>query len=280
MRPPLARRPHQHRTGNNLRPRPAQAMAHDIDRLRQQGSKAQRLNLPSLRPTYKRVLAELAEPDSPDGLLDYLAAAVQAAANAASSVPDAVAPYVPGRSSSPQLMPDQAAGEAEAVAAEDSVPSSPEREVPAVESTADARARAEQLAAVYPLADGLMGGMAHVQLQAGSGPAWRMAWLACPTNTSVSQLAEVRAVTSIRLWSGRLRRDPGSLLRLCCIPSALLCPQAVAVGLTQQHQLAPGALAVGLAIANDLDAAASFHAVCYEDAATGNLLLRGQVSIR
>lgn len=56
--------------------------------------------------------------------------------------------------------------------------------------------------------------------------------------------------------------------------------QAVSVGLSQQHQLAPGALAVGLAVANDLDASASFHAVCYEDAATGNLLLRGQVSIK
>lgn len=183
-------------------PRPVQAMAHDIDRLRQQGSKAQRLNLPALRSTYKRVLAELAEPESPDGLLDYLAAAVQAAASAASSVPGAMAPYSTARASlpqpQPQLPPSQpAAGDAEAAAAEDSEPSSPERELPPVESAAEARARAEQLAALYPLSDGLKGGMAHVQLQAGSGPAWRMTWLACPPSTSVGQLAEVRC----RVWA-------------------------------------------------------------------------------
>ena len=52
------------------------------------------------------------------------------------------------------------------------------------------------------------------------------------------------------------------------------------MGLSQQHQLAPGALAVGLALANDLQEAAPFDALCYEDAASGNLLLRGQVCIK
>jgi len=52
------------------------------------------------------------------------------------------------------------------------------------------------------------------------------------------------------------------------------------VGVCQQHGLAPGSLAVGLAVANDLDASADFDALCYEDGATGNLLLRGHVAIR
>lgn len=52
------------------------------------------------------------------------------------------------------------------------------------------------------------------------------------------------------------------------------------MGLSQQHRFAPGALAVGLAVANDLDSSADFDALCYEDAATGNLLLRGHVTVR
>ena len=52
--------------------------------------------------------------------------------------------------------------------------------------------RAEQLAAERPLAAGLAGGVAHVRLEAGSGPTWRMSHLACPVDATVEQLAEVR----------------------------------------------------------------------------------------
>lgn len=56
--------------------------------------------------------------------------------------------------------------------------------------------------------------------------------------------------------------------------------QAVELGLSQQHGHAPGALAVGLSVANDLDASADFDALCREDSGTGNLLLQGHVTIR
>ena len=54
--------------------------------------------------------------------------------------------------------------------------------------------------------------------------------------------------------------------------------QAVALGLSQQHGF--DRLAVGLAVANDMDASADFDALCYEDGSTGNLLLRSHVAIR
>jgi hypothetical protein len=54
----------------------------------------------------------------------------------------------------------------------------------------------------------------------------------------------------------------------------------VALGVSQQHRLRPGQLAVGLAVANDLDASADFDALCFEDSVTGNLLLRAHVTIR
>ena len=205
-------------------------MAHDIDRLRQQGSKAQRLNLPALRAAYKRVLAELAEPEGPDCLLDYLAAAVQAAAKAARSMSGgATAPDGAARASLPPPPPRSqpaAAAAAEEEAAEESDQSAPEeQQAQEVMSAEEARERAQQLAAAHPLAEGLAGGVAHVQLQLGSGPAWSMAWLACPTSASVSQLAEVRGRRraswgSLHSW---LSAMPGLLpLRLPWFPAALL----------------------------------------------------------
>lgn len=54
----------------------------------------------------------------------------------------------------------------------------------------------------------------------------------------------------------------------------------MAAGLAQQHGLPPGALAVGLSVANDLDATADFESLCCGDAAGDSLLLRSHVSIR
>ena len=53
----------------------------------------------------------------------------------------------------------------------------------------------------------------------------------------------------------------------------------MALGLAQQQGLVPGALRVGLAVGNELDASANFDALCFEDA-SGALLLRGHVTVR
>ena len=83
-------------------------MAYDIDRLLQKGGKAQRLNFPLLRHHYKQILADLADLHTPDGLLDFLAFAVAAAAEAASQVPGATAPENVGPGAACLLTPRRA----------------------------------------------------------------------------------------------------------------------------------------------------------------------------
>jgi hypothetical protein len=65
-------------------------------------------------------------------------------------------------------------------------------------------------------------------------------------------------------------------LNRACLPWL----QAMALGVSQQYSLPPELLHAGLAVANELDASADFNALCYEDASSGNLLLRGHVTIR
>ncbi|PSC75175.1 E3 ubiquitin-ligase RING1a isoform B [Micractinium conductrix] len=259
-------------------------MAYDIDRLHQQGGKAQRLNFPLLRAHYKAILTDLSDIYTPDGLLDFLAVAVQAAIKASRVVPSATAPKHTGPAAAsavnstrrpegqpvepPQQQPAlqqqqqqqqqqkeqqrrQAppAGRVDAGTAVATAAATTAAAAAAALSTEEMQAvsarRAEQLAVERSLAAGLAGGMAHVRLLRGSGPAWRMAYLVCPVGATMVQVAE-----------------------------------AVAAGLAQQHALEASSLRVGLAVANDLDASADFDALCAQDGADGNLLLRGHVAIR
>ncbi len=202
-------------------------MAYDLDRLQQQGGKAQRLNFPLLRQHYKQILADLADMLTPDGLLDFLAVAVQAAVKAARNVPGATAPENTGPAAASMLNPRRPATspatavqplaaaaalparqsgqherpqEAEPVAAAAATSAHAESdsdfeeqpELPPLEQAAAARDHAEQLAATCSLAAGLsLSSTAHVRLEAGSGLAWRMTCLACPVGATVGQLAEV-----------------------------------------------------------------------------------------
>ncbi|PRW20670.1 hypothetical protein C2E21_8830 [Chlorella sorokiniana] len=251
-------------------------MAYDCDRLLAQGGKAQRLNFPLLRQHYKQILADLADLHTPDGLLDFLAVAVQAAVKAARTVPGATAPENTGPAAASVLNPrrpiplpstaalpvaasaapparsplQQAAAPVAAAAAAASEAESDDLEEPPepapVEQAEAARARAKQLAASCSLAAGLaLCSTAHVRLEAASGLAWRNTSLSCLVDATVGQLAK-----------------------------------AVAAGLEQQYGLPAGAAAVGLSVASDLDATADFDALCYEDADSGMLLLRGHVEVR
>lgn len=200
-------------------------MAYDLDRLQQQGGKAQRLNFPLLRQHYKQILTDLADLHTPDGLLDFLAVAVQAAVKASRGVPGATAPENTGPAAASMLNPRRAiapavhvtgqprpaAGTAEAAGAaaaaaagafaesdydelppEAAAPAELEAAVAPAEQHALAAQRAEQLAVERPLEAGLAGGVAHVRLEAGSGLAWRMTYLACPAAATIGEVSEVR----------------------------------------------------------------------------------------
>lgn len=202
-----------------------QGMAYDLDRLNQQGAKAQRLNFPLLRQHYKQILADLADLLTPDGLLDFLAVAVQAAVKAARSVPGATAPENTGPAAAALLNPRRPAVPlslaALPVAATATLPAQPtmqrkglqeggrvvlaaapaqtesdsdfdEPELTLLEQAVATRAHAGQLAATRSLAAGLaLCSTAFVQLEAGSGLAWRMTCLACPVDATVGMLALV-----------------------------------------------------------------------------------------
>lgn len=196
-------------------------MAYDIDRLQQQGGKAQRLNFPLLRQHYKQILSDLADLQTPDGLLDFLAVAVQAAVKAARNVPGATAPENTGPAAASMLNPRRSIAPAVHAAAsllrQPSALAVPDPPEPSAAGAADmesdldevgpavapvllppeqhlaARQQAEQLAEERALAAGLADGIAHARLEAGSGPAWRMNYLACPASATISQVSEVRA---------------------------------------------------------------------------------------
>ncbi len=185
-------------------------MAYDLDRLQQQGGKAQRLNFPLLRQHYKQILADLADLQVPDGMLDFLAVAVQAAVKAARGVPGATMPESGGLDaiSAPPRRTNGAShaaasggvGEGAGAirshsgAAQDVQTAAPPPELDAVvaEQHALAAQRAEQLAVERSLEAGLASGVAHVRLQAGGRLIWRMAHLGCPAGATIAQLSEVR----------------------------------------------------------------------------------------
>ncbi|KAL4854022.1 hypothetical protein ACK3TF_005082 [Chlorella vulgaris] len=248
-------------------------MAYDLDRLQQQGGKAQRLNFPLLRQHYKQILSDLTDLHTPDGLLDFLAVAVQAAVKIARSVPGATAPENTGPAAASMLNPRRGIAPAErfsqswqlaAAALPFGAPAEEDMAVdlesdmdellsrldpahvrPATVQQVPVRHQAKQLADERSLAVGLAGGVAHVRLESGSGLAWQMTYLACPAVATVSEVS-----------------------------------QAMALGVSQQYSLPPELLHAALAVANELDASADFNALCYEDASSGNLLLRGHVTIR
>jgi hypothetical protein len=264
----------------------AAGMAYDLDRLQQQGGKAQRLNFPLLRQHYKQILIDKAEDwrrlSPGGGVVDFLATAVQAAVEAARNVPGATAPENSGPAAASMLNPrrtmppavhhtaaaaaaaaaathaavmkarqaaaggqrqaaaggqrqaamgaqrraaaassaseddtdsdyaeeaeqeeeDYAAYRAEAAAQRREQEAVAAAAAASVDQHAVARQRAEQLAAERPLAAGLAGGVAHVRLEAGSGPTWRMSHLACPADATVEQLAEVGETKQrlLRAW--------------------------------------------------------------------------------
>ena len=218
-------------------------MAYDLDRLQQQGGKAQRLNFPLLRQHYKQILADLTDLYTPDGLLDFLAVAVQAAVKSARNVPGATAPENTGPAAASMLNPrraiapavhaathaavlarqavvqarPEAAAAVAAVAAaadvdseaEDPPADEPELAMPPTQQQMAAHQQAEQLAAACPLSIGMADGVAHVRLEAGSGLAWRMTYLACPVGATMGQVAEVRSRALIDRW-------------LCCSVSCCL----------------------------------------------------------
>lgn len=203
-------------------------MAYDLDRLQQQGGKAQRLNFPLLRQHYKQILADLADLHTPDGLLDFLAVAVQSAVKAARNVPGATAPENTGPAAAAALNPRRlsaptedfmlpavaaslpggqpmqreqqqqqaapaAARAAAAEAESDSELEEQQAELSPEEQAQAAAAWAQELAVTHALAAGLAHSTVHVRLEVGSGLAWRMAYLACPLDATVGQLAQVRS---------------------------------------------------------------------------------------
>lgn len=187
-------------------------MAYDLDRLQQQGGKAQRLNFPLLRQHYKQILADLVDLQSPDGMLDFLAVAVQAAVKAASGVPGAPVPEegglgavpAPARRTNGTTHAAANGGSNEAAAAGgtrsyggaaqnvQAAAAAPEVDAAVAEQHALAAQRAEQLAVERSLEAGLASGVAHVRLQAGGSLSWRMAYLGCPAGATIAQLSEVR----------------------------------------------------------------------------------------
>ena len=191
-------------------------MAYDLDRLHQQGGKAQRLNFPLLRQHYKQILSDLTDLHTPDGLLDFLALAVQAAVKAARNVPGATAPENTGPAAASMLNPRRTFPAAGQGAGMLHLPTSPPHlhtvavgaatadwdlddvRAVAVPAPADehvmARQHAERLAMEHSLAAGLACSMAHIRLEAGSGCTWHMTCLACPATAAITQVSAVRAL--------------------------------------------------------------------------------------
>jgi hypothetical protein len=191
------------------------AMAYDLDRLQQQGGKAQRLNFPLLRQHYKQILSDLAHVHQPDGLLDFLAVAVQAAAKAAHNVPGATALKNTGPVAASLLNSRRTAASMAAV----SQPQTQLAACPPTNNDADlctatkpsgeqltaavplhTSARAGTLAEQHPLHAGLALKIAHVHLQPGNGLKWQVAYLACPTSVTVRQVKEVGMCFNIETW--------------------------------------------------------------------------------
>lgn len=157
-------------------------MAYDLDRLHHQGGKAQRLNFPLLRQQYKQILTRLADLYTPDGLLDFLAVAVQAASKSAQNVP--------GATLAENIGPAAASA------------TNPSRGIAAADAT-QATAVGQHFVACQQILgsqsaevayQGFVGSLVHVTLEAGRGLMWHKTCLACPAATTMDQLAEAVAM--------------------------------------------------------------------------------------
>lgn len=266
-------------------------MAYDLDRLQQQGGKAQRLNFPLLRQHYKQILTDLADLATPDGLLDFLAVAVQAGVKASRGVPGATAPENTGPAAASIMNPRRsiapavhvghmqlafgAGGSMDAAAYaggdsdydfEDGGEVTPAvAAIPALNAAVAAAAEPAEPAVGVKL------------FEQHALAAQRAEQLAADRSLEAGMAG---GVVHVRLEAG------GSLAwrmsYVACPVSATVdeLAEAVALGLCQQHFVQAGGLSVGLAVANDLDASADFDALCCEDSATGTLLLRSHLTIR
>ena len=284
-----------------------------------QGNKAQRLNFPNLRDTYKQLIAE-GDKSAPDFLAKAVAAAsavakrmgttalVRTASGRGGSRPrSAIAAartlLVSGESDDEEEEDEDGDHEDEEededgmlLYGDDEEEEEDERTASLPDSPADratARSgpgsgaggsRQQQQPAAAAASPPASGEQAAAQVSSTVLVRQRAAELAAQFPISAA-FSCGPAVALVRLEAGLLAGSGGFGwgMRFLAIPAAASMAQVkavVAAGLAEALGRALPAACVGLVVQNDLDSSADFDALCCEDPGTGNLLLRDQITVR